>query len=455
MFTRKSLFVALTVIAMLAMLVPAAMAAPEQVAGVSIQSPTEANPVWVNSPGSFTVAYTINVTGSQVVPVEVTFQLWNLYDQVVGEEMTVVPVGVLSTGANALTYVFTVPAGLPDGLYHVRVCIDDGSDPLCSVQRRAVRVDNTPPQPVVLERPVMDEVCAWVTGTEYELFGYATDNFGVADAWFEYRADPANESLVIPATAVPGQPGEYWAAWNSTDVPDTGPQAPGFIRFCAEDLAGNVACSTDGEGGAWAPVCIENRVKVELEKGWNLISTPLLLYEPAISDVLENVWCPTGDPSCVDGGGWKYPYNGIPVPVDMIYKYDGAWHQWNNQGVDGVGTINDGNGYWVHTVAPATIEFIGTWLSIGPVAPPEYPVAEGWNLIGYTVWGRPTDQGDDMLVSEYLGFPMMWSVESMYRYNAALGRYIQVDEMTGEDTMVQGAGYWLALAEGTEGTINP
>jgi hypothetical protein len=44
----------------------------------------------------------------------------------------------------------------------------------------------------------------------------------------------------------------------------------------------------------------------------------------------------------------------------------------------------------------------------------------------------------------------------MYRYDAALGRYIMVDSVQGEeDFMLQGAGYWLALAEGTEGTINP
>ena len=196
-----------------------------------------------------------------------------------------------------------------------------------------------------------------------------------------------------------------------------------------------------------------------MQKGWNLISTPLLLYQPAVANVLENIWCPTRDPSCLNGGGWRYPANA--TPIDKIYTFrNGAtpdWTWWSSAGPDGVIAIADGYGYWVHTVAPARIEFIGTWLTIGidPVSPPEYPVKAGWNLIGYTHWGTPTDQGQDKRVDEYLGFPMSVSVESMYRYNARLGHYVMVDEQTGENMMVQGAGYWLALAEGTEGTINP
>ena len=120
--------------------------------------------------------------------------------------------------------------------------------------------------------------------------------------------------------------------------------------------------------------------------------------------------------------------------------------------------IEDGYGYWVHTVAPAQIEFVGTWLSVGPNAPPEYPVHEGWNLIGYTHFGTPTMgpwQPVDKTVADYLGFPLMVSLESMYRYDAVHGLYVQVDETAGEPSMMQGAGYWLALAEGTEGTIDP
>ena len=41
MFTRKSLFVALTVFAMLAMVVPAAVAAPEVLSGLAITGPDD------------------------------------------------------------------------------------------------------------------------------------------------------------------------------------------------------------------------------------------------------------------------------------------------------------------------------------------------------------------------------------------------------------------------------
>ena len=46
--SRKPLAIALTLVIMLAMLVPAAMAAPEWVHGVNITSPTQANPAYVN-----------------------------------------------------------------------------------------------------------------------------------------------------------------------------------------------------------------------------------------------------------------------------------------------------------------------------------------------------------------------------------------------------------------------
>ena len=53
--------------------------------------------------------------------------------------------------------------------------------------------------------------------------------------------------------------------------------------------------------------------------------------------------------------------------------------------------IEDGYGYWVHTVAPAQIEFVGTWLSVGPDrCRPSTRCMTGWNLIGYTHFGTPT-----------------------------------------------------------------
>ena len=88
---------------------------------------------------------------------------------------------------------------------------------------------------------------------------------------------------------------------------------------------------------------------------------------------------------------------------------------------------------------------------MGPVTPPEYQVYEGWNLIGYTHWGQPTSHWiGDKLVADYLGMPLAPSVEALWRYDAWSETYVPMYLM---DSMVKGAGYWLATGDG--GSINP
>jgi prepilin signal peptidase PulO-like enzyme (type II secretory pathway) len=110
-----------------------------------------------------------------------------------------------------------------------------------------------------------------------------------------------------------------------------------------------------------------------------------------------------------------------------------------------------GQGYWINMKAAATLTFVGSFKTTGPAAPPEYPVFEGWNLIGYTHWGQPTSHwiGDKRVV-DYLGVPLTPSVEALWRYDAVSETYVPMYFM---DYMVKGFGYWLGLAQG--GTINP
>ena len=180
MFTRKSLFIALTVIAMLAMLVPATFAAPEQVAAVTIQSPTEAIPVWVTSPGTFPVMYNIQEQGPQIEPVAVRFRLHNqdLPAVAVAREQYQPPRWVPAAPVERSAPYLCGACWPSRRLVPSRICINDGYDPYCTMQRNSVRIDNTGPT-VVLERPVNNDACTWVTGNKYELFGYATDNFAV------------------------------------------------------------------------------------------------------------------------------------------------------------------------------------------------------------------------------------------------------------------------------------
>ena len=68
---RKSLMIAVSVVMMLAMLVPAAMAAPEVLHGVSIDSPTTGSPAYINaghktSTAHLYVEFTVTIDQAQV-----------------------------------------------------------------------------------------------------------------------------------------------------------------------------------------------------------------------------------------------------------------------------------------------------------------------------------------------------------------------------------------------------
>ena len=78
---RKSLMIALSVVMMLAMLVPAAMAAPEVLHGVSIDSPTTGSPAYVNadSDGTLYVEFTVTIDQAQVDDVYVAATIINKY----------------------------------------------------------------------------------------------------------------------------------------------------------------------------------------------------------------------------------------------------------------------------------------------------------------------------------------------------------------------------------------
>ncbi len=76
--SRKPLAIALTLVIMLAMLVPATMAAPEWVHGVNITSPTQAAPASVNpamSNNSFVVKYDLSILPTQVDDIGVTIRV--------------------------------------------------------------------------------------------------------------------------------------------------------------------------------------------------------------------------------------------------------------------------------------------------------------------------------------------------------------------------------------------
>jgi hypothetical protein len=250
-----------------------------------------------------------------------------------------------------------------------------------------------------------------------------------------------DEGVAQPGTPTPGIPNQWEATWDSTRVHD------GFylVRFCAEDLAGNSNCWDGRDASALAPggdiwpnpwpdahwIFVNNTVTMNLQAGWNLISTPLLPYNTDIESVLfhlighgtvESVWT-----MVYQGGVQKWNvWTPTAGPVDTLTK------------------IVDGQGYWIKMKANDSLTIVGTWTTLGDgESPPSYPVYDGWNLIGYTHWGRPTVWPTDK-VGDYLGAGLIDNLQALFYYDPWTNVWTKLYE---PHNMVLGKGYWLAVTE--------
>jgi hypothetical protein len=466
--SRKPLAIALALVIMLAMLVPVAMAAPEWVHGIDITSPTQAAPAYVNPLGAapsnpyvekqgdkgFKAKFDMTIIGTQVDDIGVQIRVVDANNHIAVWTYDYI---VAVTGLTAAQTTPTLVPMAADGWYDLQICVRDlnnlnpmppTSDVFCDEEKNAVLIDSAGPG-VELIKPVDGAVAsgdylmvgkawdpAWAWNDPFMQYG------GVAETWFDYCAltnwqpqngwcGPNDASWIKlgPGTktaTLPGQGGQYEFTWDTTKVPDD----HGFVRFCAQDFVKLQACDV-------AAIFVVNRFTVNLRPGWNLISTPLMLTNPDMDAVLSHL-------VIHDTVKSVFTVKNENAGEPDVY----TWTQWI-PGDDM--TFEHGQGYWINMKAADSLTFVGAWKSMGPVTPPEYQVYEGWNLIGYTHWGEPTSHWiGDKLVADYLGMPLAPSVEALWLYNAWSETYVPVNLM---DTMVKGAGYWLATSDG--GNINP
>jgi len=489
---RKSLVIAITVVMMLAMVVPAAMAAPEWAMAVEITEPTNAEPVYVQTGEVFTVKADIWLVGLQVNDLDVRFRVFR--DGGISGAITEIQWAVDGMAPEyTYTGTFSFTPFADDGSWDIQVCVrdrnstDQDGEWICDIEPGALVLDNEDPGVRLLKPAPM----AILNGSEL-LVGKAWDPWfaedsntvlrygGIAKVWFDYCSDsnwltqfgscgepsdvyPWGKSWITVASSDPdeaaeqgvgfvepsGIPDEYKAMWDTTLVSD------GFGRICvnAMDHVGNIVFDCD-------PVSIQNRFTIQLHPGWNLISTPLMLYEPCLEDALGHLWKQdytnnTHVPT------WAAIYSVENLNADEPDEYKWSWKKapdtctedWPELSA-APGTLScleAGKGYWLYMKSNDELTFVGTWKNVGPSVPQEYQVFEGWNLIGYTHWGLPpVFPFQTQTVSQYLGGQVLGLMESMYRYDAQLQGYI---ELTDGSHMVDGAGYWLALSD--MGTINP
>jgi hypothetical protein len=326
----------------------------------------------------------------------------------------------------------------------------------------AVLLDTQAPMAMLI-RPADNhwQGATFVTGTDFLLVGTADDKWGVKGAWFELcpetvegclkfwgpglhmpGAEPWVEIGDVPAEQTPGIPGQWQTEWDSTMVPD----GFYFIRICAEDIAGNGNCwdsrtdlplvSEDGTEhfNPWPDahwVYVNNRVEIPLQVGWNLISSPLMPYDTAIESVLSHL----------------IAHGTVESVWTMVYQAGAQkWNVWTPTAgpVDTLTKIVDGQGYWIKMKANDSLTIVGTWTTLGDSeTPPSIPVYDGWNLIGYTHWGRPTVWPTDT-VGDYLGAGLIDNLQGLWFYDPWTNVWKRLYE---PQHLLPCMGYWLDTTE--------
>ena len=164
--------------------------------------------------------------------------------------------------------------------------------------------------------------------------------------------------------------------------------------------------------------CAGVSVNVELKKGWNLMSLPIIPDDSAIEAVLADI---TGN-------------------VTSVWYYDPAlgWRSYVPGGPSNLTTIADGKAYWINMKEAATLTVVGVAIVLPGQMPPSYGVVTGWNMVGFKAMAS-------MNATDYLKGTDWVRIHKFQ--NGAWGTVQATDNMT------PGLGYWVAFSKA--GTIYP
>jgi hypothetical protein len=164
-------------------------------------------------------------------------------------------------------------------------------------------------------------------------------------------------------------------------------------------------------------------VDVELDKGWNLISLPIIPDNPAIAAMLMD----------------------IMDDVISVHHYRASTQSWliyAPPDFTSLTTMEDGKAYWINMNAATNLTVVGQ--AVAPPGyqglPPSYSVVEGWNMIGFRAM-------DSMEADTYL---MGTDYVRIYGFDLDLNGWFS---LAASQNMTPGLGYWVAFSE--PGTIYP
>ena len=130
---------------------------------------------------------------------------------------------------------------------------------------------------------------------------------------------------------------------------------------------------------------------LELQAGWNLISLPVVPTQTATAKLL--------------------------APLIQLHELVTVWgftppNTWSYFKPPNLGTLTsmvDGKGYWVFVTDAINITIVGYVITPGS-APPTYPLATGWNLVGF----KPQPIGNETVATYLTSINMKYTVAWVY-----------------------------------------
>jgi len=226
---------------------------------------------------------------------------------------------------------------------------------------------------------------------------------------------------LVPETEVSFETKPIGTVYPLTDKTDNGVAQTSLLS--QEIGIATVTADVGDVSGFCTVTFVKQTLEIELSLGWNLISVPRTLADPAIGNVFAGI-----------------------TTIEKVYTYeDSVWYyafyegNWDTTTID---YVEDGKGYWVYASAPTTITIILDPLGYWYAPPPDYPLPEEWSLIGYT----SLQMKPDMSINGYLD-PLDWN--ALYRYNPTVRMYEEAKPSNREDfnCFELGKGYWIYLNE--------
>jgi hypothetical protein len=169
----------------------------------------------------------------------------------------------------------------------------------------------------------------------------------------------------------------------------------------------------------------ETKFEIQINKKWNLISTPVVLLNDSVKEI----------------------FGEVSDTIESVWTYDGETGQWYVYTPDGIDnddldTMIPGWGYWVKAIKDDKLIIGGSLMSPGKT-PPSKPVVAGWNLIGYygadgrAAYCELYSLGEDIWDKEFTSLWTYWEPDNPNQWK-------QLSEW---DNMDPGAGYWLAVPQ--------